>query len=60
MVRIQATFQGSDGSVGYVKGVRYNLIVKDFSIKRQDSSGYTTYANLKTFLENWDNIIVLP
>lgn len=60
---MMAIFKGSDGSIGYRRGSKYDLVMW---INPQGSicifcpfnnKGYCIYTSLFSFLENW---IVLP
>lgn len=58
-MKIEATFKGDDGSLGYRANNRYVLKVDDMEISRIDGTGKCVYDSLKSFLRNWSSIIVI-
>ena len=56
-IMISAVFIGTNGSLGYIEGKRYELFLtsKDV-IKRQDGSGVCEYSSILTFIQNWTDI----
>lgn len=59
---IQATFTGTDGSMGYRTGQQYTLklaTTHGVAVTRVDGSGKCPYASLSAFLANWDQVKVI-
>ena len=61
MKTIKATFIGIDGSLGYVNGKEYTLIIGtsenwNILINRTDGGGVWEYRSIVSFLHDWDNI----
>lgn len=54
---IKATFKGQDGSLGFVYGKEYIIIVKGLKIiNAANTKQVCQYKNIETFLNNWDNV----
>lgn len=63
VTQISAKFKGKDLSLGYKTGQIYDLILSQtknnpqIEIKRNyKGQGLCIYSNLKTFLQNWEDI----
>lgn len=63
MVKIKATFTGTNGSLGYVTGKEYDLVLAQFVGNQkihihlyENGKQPCEYSNVITFLENWNNI----
>ena len=61
MKTIKAIFIGVDGSLDYVNGKEYTLIIGtsenwNILINRTDGGGVCEYQSIVSFLKNWDNI----
>lgn len=61
-MRVSATFTGSDGSLGYVRGRRYTLTLR--SLFYSDALEIVSpvmcpYANLTAFLRNWQSVTLV-
>lgn len=62
--KIQATFKGQNGSMGFLKENRYSLSIfyyysnkkKLIGIKDLFSTNYCFYETFLAFLKNWDYI----
>lgn len=56
--RITAVFKGKDGSLGYIKGATYDLLVHSTKrypivIRRSRGGGYCPYSSQDAFDRNW-------
>ena len=51
-MKIEATFKGGDGSLGYKTNNRYVLKIDDMEISRIDGTGKCKYDSLKSFLRS--------
>lgn len=58
--RIEATYEGTDNSMGYRKGQRYVLLVSHDTIMRTDRTGRCPYRSMEVFFWIWKDIKVLP
>ena len=59
-MKIEATYIGSDGSLGYIHGEVYELYVNNTFISRLNGTGgVCQYDTIHSFLSNWDNIKIL-
>lgn len=58
MILVNATFIGKDGSMGYVKGQRYQLLINRKRIRPVFPKGPRPcpYSSVESFLANWDDI----
>lgn len=58
-------FVGENGSLGYTRGGVYSIVIAlgfftPIVINRMDGTGRCPYANVKTFLDNWQDQENLP
>jgi hypothetical protein len=62
MIKIKATFKGSNGSLGYELDKEYELILrhenggKIFIIPAKQGTLRCPYSNMLALMRNWDNI----
>lgn len=59
MTKITATFTGKN-SLGYEHGQTYTLILIHMDIQLENGDNYCPYGSIEAFLNNWNNIKVVP
>ena len=59
---IEAKFTGTNKSLGYIKGRKYQLRVYENSNMirvHETGNGICAYTSISVFLDNWDNIKII-
>lgn len=59
-MKLQATFQGRNGSLGYATGHSYALVMRELrglvEVRRADGHGRCIYSSVLAFMRNWKNV----